>query len=235
MLWPSCHVTKQSKIYDVLLQKMRLKNASFRKSTPKKIALSLTACLVGLGFSFISFIAAKNLNQRAIENRELSIASDLVLSIDRVLGSVSIQHRSTLLSLVGNTCNEQTRASLAASRMYVRYVRAVILVKRGRGYCSSGLGLVDLPVSENKNPESNHVQIKLLSQTKFQPGSPVVSMFYPLNDDIQSGLLYIIEGDYIADILKHGIRSQGETSAILFQDKTYLTHENFFPRFDKRL
>ncbi|WP_409934743.1 EAL domain-containing protein [Paraburkholderia sp. BCC1884] len=140
---------------------------------------------------------------RAIRFREQLVASDLVESVERILRHVQSSQREPLDRLAGQPC-ESAAKRLAEFKTYVRYVRGVNLVANGRLYCSSALGPMDVPLSAYMSTVQREQGISLIHGTPYQPAVPVLPVFVPTGHD--TGLLYVIEGSYVTDILAHGLR-----------------------------
>ncbi|WP_236674473.1 EAL domain-containing protein [Paraburkholderia hospita] len=156
-------------------------------------------------------ILGEHVATRAIREHERLIGNDLVASVDSVLVSASARSHANVEALAGLPCSEVER-NLAELETHLRYIRAVALAENGRVYCSSALGSIDVPLSAYLKPGHSPQSIALLAQTPFQPGIPVLVLLNPASGN--SGVLYVIEGDYLADVLVHGIR-YGAQSAVL--------------------
>jgi len=148
---------------------------------------------------------------RAILENERLIGNDLAASVDSVLSSASARSRANVEALAGLPCGEIER-KLAELETHLLYIRAVALVENSRVYCSSALGPIDVPLSAYLEPAHSGQSIALLGQTPFQPGIPVLALFNPTSGN--SGVLYVIEGDYLADVLAHGVRYGAESAAL---------------------
>ncbi|MFM0441349.1 EAL domain-containing protein [Paraburkholderia strydomiana] len=146
---------------------------------------------------------------------EQLIGDDLVESVDRMLDSVSARRRHQLAALAGQPCS-RVGASLADLETYLRYVRAVALVSGDRLYCSSALGAIDVPLSDYPLSPGSGDSIGLLAQTRYQPGVPVLVIFN--RTALGTGVLSIVEGDYLTDALAHGVRYGAQTASISMRD-----------------
>jgi EAL domain-containing protein (putative c-di-GMP-specific phosphodiesterase class I) len=164
---------------------------------------------------------------RAVEARERLIGRELAASVDRILTGAVSRHQTELAALVGRPCSDVWR-TLSQQQTYVTYVRAIALVANGRVYCSSGLGAIDTPLTLYTRPGSVRVSLDLLPQTPFQPRVPVVTMYRATGNN--TGVLYIIEGEYISDTLAHGAGYGSQQSAFAIAGIGHLTdQENFLP------
>ncbi|MFM0376033.1 EAL domain-containing protein [Paraburkholderia strydomiana] len=146
---------------------------------------------------------------------EQLIGNDLVELVDRMLDSVSARRRHQLAALAGQPCS-RVGASLADLETYLRYVRAVALVSGDRLYCSSALGVIDVPLSDYPLSPGSGDSIGLLAQTRYQPGVPVLVIFNRTAPG--TGVLSIVEGDYLTDALAHGLRNGAQTTSISVRD-----------------
>jgi EAL domain-containing protein (putative c-di-GMP-specific phosphodiesterase class I) len=182
---------------------------TFRGIAPR-LSLALAA-----GCIILVMVVAILLGERhagwAVKRHEQLIGDDLVASIDRILESVISRRRAELAALPGQPC-EKVERPLAELETRLRYVRAVALVSNGRLYCSSALGRIDRPLSTYLTSSANKDRIGLLAQTPFQPGVPVLTIYSPTGNS--AGVLYLVEGDYLADALAHGVRLGAETAAL---------------------
>jgi EAL domain-containing protein (putative c-di-GMP-specific phosphodiesterase class I) len=174
---------------------------------------------------FIAICVGEHLATLALRKNERLIGNDLAASIDRVLDSASSSSRANVEALTGSPCIEVER-KLAELETHLRYVRAVALVENGRVYCSSALGRVDVPLSAYVRPRRRARGIALLAETPFQPGVPVLVVFNSTTSN--SGVLYVIEADYLADVLVHGVRYGAERAAFAISGNGLLDEKGRF-------
>lgn len=186
----------------------------------------IAACTFSVVVTLGSFLLAQAYCAGAVRSRESLIDNDLVTSIDRMLTGVRSRYRAPLVALVGRPCDTEVRAALSEGQTHVRYVRAVILVSNGHGYCSSALGPIDLRLSDYVDPAGNSPRLKLLEQTPYQANAPVVAMFDATHE--RTGILYLIEGAYIADVLAHGSRFGGRWAALSVDRDSLLLDDGTF-------
>ncbi|KAG8150784.1 EAL domain-containing protein [Burkholderia catarinensis] len=147
-----------------------------------------------------------------VTTHERVVANDIVASVDRILDGARLRHSDELTALVGRPCTTVFR-TLAEIGTRLRYLRAVALVNGGRVTCSSALGAIDLPLDAyTREPEPGSMRVTLLRQTPFQHGIPVLSVFRATAPG--AGVLYLIEGDYVADALAHGARDGTEAATL---------------------
>ncbi|MBN3830963.1 EAL domain-containing protein [Burkholderia sp. Ac-20344] len=163
-----------------------------------------------------------------VTRHEHVIANDIVASVDRILDGARLRHVDELTALVGRPCATVFR-TLAEIGTRLRYLRAVALVHDGRVMCSSALGAIDLPLGAyTHEPEPGSTLVTLLKQTPFQQGIPVLPVFYATAPG--AGVLYLIEGDYVADALAHGARYGTETATLSIAGSGHLDqHGKFSP------
>ncbi|SAL08907.1 EAL domain-containing protein [Caballeronia telluris] len=178
--------------------------------------LSLLLCVVcGAAVMLAAILFSEHQAKVQIADHEQLIGDDLVESVDRILDSVSSRRRNGLAALAGKPCS-QVAAPLANLETYLRYVRAVTLVSGDRLYCSSALGPIDLPLSDYPLSVSSGDSIGLLAQTRYQPGVPVLVIFNRTAPG--KGVLSIVEGEYLADALAHGVRYGAQIASISVRD-----------------
>jgi len=178
--------------------------------------LWLLLCVVcGAAVLLVAILLSEHQAKVRIADHEQLIGIDLVESVDQILDSVSSRRRHELAALAGQPCN-QVGSSLANLETYLRYVRAVALVSGGRLYCSSALGAIDVPLADYPLSAGSGDRIGLLAETRYQPGVPVLVIFNRTAPG--AGVLSIIEGDYLADALAHGVRYGAQTALISVRD-----------------
>ncbi|MEX3897857.1 CSS-motif domain-containing protein [Paraburkholderia sp. BR10954] len=188
--------------------------------------LSLFLCVMcGASVMILAIMFSEHQAKARIARHEQLIGSDLVESIDQILDRVSSGHRSELAALAGQPCG-QVAASLAELETYLRYVRAVALVSGGRLYCSSALGPIDIPLSAYPFRADGGDSIGLLPQTRYQPGVPVLAMFNRTAPG--TGVLSIIEADYLTDALAHGVRYGAQMASMSVRDTGRLNARGAF-------
>ncbi|CAB3809835.1 EAL domain-containing protein [Paraburkholderia fynbosensis] len=197
----------------------------FQGKVPRLLLFLCVVC--GVSVMLVALMLGEHLANVAITGREELIGDDLVASIDRILDSVSSRRRTELAALAGKSCR-QARASLAELQTQLRYVRAVALVSDGHLYCSSALGPIDVPLLAYPFSTGGGDRIGLLAQTRYQPGAPVLVMFD--RTAAGAGVLSIVEGDYLADALAHGVRYGAQTAAMSVTGAGLLNdHGTFLP------
>ncbi|VWM11283.1 EAL domain-containing protein [Burkholderia lata] len=161
-----------------------------------------------------------------VTEHEHVVANDIAASVDRILDGARLRHVDELTALVGRPCATVFR-TLAEIGTRLRYLRAVALVHDGRVMCSSALGAIDLPLDAyTHEPEPGSTLVTLLRQTPFQQGIPVLPVFYATAPG--AGVLYLIEGDYVADALAHGARYGTETATLSIAGSGHLDQRGKF-------
>ncbi|MGA7778223.1 MAG: EAL domain-containing protein [Paraburkholderia sp.] len=186
------------------------------ESAPIRRGLALrlwqvAAILCGLLALIACAMLGEYFANRSVEARERLIGSELAASVDRILTGAVTRRQNDLAALAGRPCDEIWRP-LSQLQTYVTYVRAIALVANGHAYCSSGLGRIDVPLSLYAPPNSASVTLELLRETPFQPGVPVITLYRATGND--TGVLYVIDGEYISDTLAHGNGYGAQQSAL---------------------
>lgn len=172
----------------------------------------LAAVIICVLVPAFAIVLADRYARDAVTANERVVANDIVASVDRILDGVRLRHADELSALVGRPCATVFR-TLAEVGTRLRYLRAVGLVSDGRLMCSSALGSIDLPLTAYaREPEPGSMAVTLLRQTPFQHGIPVLSVFRSTARG--AGVLYVIEGDYVADALAHGTGNGAETATL---------------------
>ncbi len=164
----------------------------------------------------------------AVTTHERVVANDIAASVDRILDGVRLRHADELTALVGRPCTTIFR-TLAEVGTRLRYLRAVGLANDGRVTCSSALGAIDVPLDAYaREAEPGSTTVTLLRQTPFQHGIPVLSVFRATARG--AGVLYVIEGDYVADALAHSARFGVATATLSIKGSGRLDqHGKFAP------
>ncbi|MFM0092047.1 EAL domain-containing protein [Paraburkholderia sediminicola] len=165
--------------------------------------LSLVVAIVcGTLVLLTTVLLAEHETTRAIAEQERLVGNDLATSVDHILNQIRTRQRPELAALVGQPCADVS-GRLAKLQTSIEYTRTANLALGGRLYCSSGQGSLNAPLSVYVPSITPGISLHLLPQTPFHPGVPALSLFDATDKD--SGILYLITGDYIADVLSHGI------------------------------
>nr|WP_241303243.1 EAL domain-containing protein [Burkholderia stabilis] len=187
----------------------------FQRSGAWPRVVFFVAVIVCVLVPAFAMMLADRYAREAVTTHERVVANDIVASVDRILDGVQLRHSDELTALVGRPCAAVFR-TLAEVGTRLRYLRAVGLVSGGRVMCSSALGAIDLPLDAyTREPEPGSTIVTLLRQTPFQHNVPVLAVFRSTARG--AGLLYLIEGDYVADALSHSARFGAETATLSIQ------------------
>lgn len=191
------------------------------------LSVALLICMLVL---VLAFVVADRLARESVARHERVVADDIVASVNHILDGIRSRHPDELNALVGRPCSAIFR-TLAEVGTHLRYLRAVGLANNGRVTCSSALGPIDVSLDAYlKAPEPGMTAIALLPQTPFQHRVPVLAAFRATAH--QSGVLYLVEGDYVADVLAHGTRFGAETATLSIEGTGGLDqHGAFVPPF----
>lgn len=202
----------------------------FQRSGAWSRVVFFVAVIVCVLVPAFAMMLADRYARDAVTTHERAVANDIVASMDHILDGVRLRHADELTALVGRRCTTIFR-TLAEVGTRLRYLRAVGLVNGGRVTCSSALGAIDVPLdayTHEQEPEPGSTIVTLLRQTPFQHGIPVLSVFRATARG--AGVLYLIEGDYVADALAHGARSGVETATLSVKGSGRLDeHGTFTP------
>lgn len=140
-----------------------------------------------------------------------AVALDIGMSIDRVLQSIDTR-RQQANQLAGRPCPEVDR-QLMLLQHAAPYVRAIVLVHDGAAYCTSlGIAHARPPLSLFVPNGSASRRIGLVSGTPAYPGRPVLAVFDAVGP--RDGVLYVIEGAYIADLLARAQGSENRSATL---------------------
>ncbi|OXI31214.1 cyclic diguanylate phosphodiesterase [Burkholderia sp. AU16741] len=205
----------------------------FHRSGARPRAILFAAAIICVLVPAVAIVLADRYAREAVTTHERVAANDIVASVDRILDGVRLRHADELTALVGRPCTTVFR-TLAEVGTRLRYLRAVGLVNDGRLMCSSALGSIDLPLDAYaREPAPGAMTVTLLRQTPFQRGIPVLSVFRATARG--AGVLYVIEGDYVADALAHGTSNEAETATLSIAGSGRLDqHGKFTPETDAR-
>jgi len=207
----------------------------FHRSGAGPRVVFLAAVIICVLMPAFAIVLADRYARDAVTAHERAAANDIVASVDRIVDGVRLRHADELTALVGRPCATVFR-TLAEVGTRLRYLRAVGLVNGGRLMCSSALGSIDLPLAAYaREPEPGAITVTLLRQTPFQRGIPVLSVFRATARG--AGVLYVIEGDYVADALAHGTGngSEAETATLSIAGSGRLDQRGkFAPETDAR-
>lgn len=144
----------------------------------------------------VRFISERNLNQQ----RTATFASRAVASLDEILRPLQ-NGRDNLLPLIGLPC-ASAHLPLRKEVARLQTVRAIALVRNGVLYCSSVLGLRDVPIRQLQ-PDLPAADARLLLSTDavLIAGTPILIQWYPASPDGKDGLLEVINIDLLISLL----------------------------------
>jgi EAL domain-containing protein (putative c-di-GMP-specific phosphodiesterase class I) len=135
--------------------------------------------------------------QDRVLRQETAVAQGIASSIDDVLTAVRA-NQSKLAVLVGRPCSE-VKAQLTFADAFIPYLRSAVLVRDGNLYCSTVLGPRSVPLSAYLIPSGAAQQIAFVQGSTLMPAIPLMAVYDRVDD--RNGILYLVEGTYIADIL----------------------------------
>ncbi|MFM0498628.1 EAL domain-containing protein [Paraburkholderia caledonica] len=182
---------------------------AFRGFAPRVSLAFAVGC--GAVVVLLAILVGEQQAGRAVKWHQQLVGRDLAASVDRIMDTVISRRPNELAALAGQPCAQVGRR-LAELETKVSYVRAVALVSNGRLYCSSALGPIDRPLAAYIASSTYRNSIGLLRETAYQPGVPVVTLYTPAGSG--AGVLYVVEGDYLADALAHGVRLGAQTAEL---------------------
>ncbi|WP_122781344.1 EAL domain-containing protein [Burkholderia pseudomallei] len=209
---------------DVPLKNLR--KLSERVRPPLKLlgAMSLVA-IIGIAL----FVGYRVTVERAFAQQN-AIAQEIDDSIDGIVEDARRGERK-LANLLGRPCDE-IETQLALEDVFVPYRRSAMMVKDGEVYCSTVLGSLSISLASYLTPTKDSQQIVFLPGTKLIPNVPVMAIYTPVASG--RGILYLVEGAYIKDVLVRA-KASGEKGASV-SDGTggTLTSDGRFVRTDVR-
>jgi sensor c-di-GMP phosphodiesterase-like protein len=171
-----------------------------------------------------SWASAYWLAQSINRQTNAAVALDISRLIDRVLRSIDI-HRQQADQLSGLPCREVQERLMLLQRA-APYVRAMVLVHDGLTYCSSlGIAHMHHALAQFVPNGSSSRRVGLVGGTQVYPDRPVFAIFEAVGE--RDGVLYIIEGAYIADLLARADGSE-KRSATLSVGTGTLASDNRF-------
>lgn len=152
---------------------------------------------------------------------------------DSIAGIVEDARRGErkLANLLVRPCDE-IKTQLALEDVFVPYRRSAMMVKDGEVYCSTVLGSLSISLASYLTPTKDSQLIVFLPGTKLIPNVPVMAIYTPVAPG--RGILYLVEGAYIKDVLARA-KASGENGASV-SDGTNgtLTSDGRFVRTDVR-
>ncbi|NPT62372.1 EAL domain-containing protein [Paraburkholderia elongata] len=154
------------------------------------------------------------------------VARDIDDSLDRIVTETRTGERK-LANLAGRPCPE-VQANLTLRDVFIPYRRTAMLVEDGNVYCSTVLGPVSIPLAAYLVPSGDARQIAFLGGTRPIPDVPVMAIHVPV--DHHRGILYIVEGAYVVDILARAKASGAKSASVSDGSGGTLTSDGRFYR-----
>jgi hypothetical protein len=145
-----------------------------------------------------------------VQSQEGAVAASMLESIDRLLTAIRFNERK-LAGLAGRPCAE-VKGQLTLTDIFVPYLRWAMLVRDGRLYCSTILGPRSAPLSEYLIPSGAAQQIAFLGGSTLMPHIPIMVVYQRI--DARNGILYVVEGASIADILARAKASGAQSASV---------------------
>ncbi|HTJ92224.1 MAG TPA: EAL domain-containing protein [Pararobbsia sp.] len=142
-----------------------------------------------------------------IAERRADVARDVITSVEAMIDRVAAEH-SRVMSLVGMPC-DAARVRLAATNAFIPYIRSSGLVKNGVIYCVSSYGPTTVHLDSYFGEVARErPAYRLIAGTVAQPTRPTLLVFFPSPsaDPLGSGVLFYIDGAYLADVLREDTR-----------------------------
>lgn len=168
-----------------------------RKYLRKRIAVCVIVAVCAFALTLgTRFILQRGENQRQID----ALTAHSVERLNKILQPLETQ-RLEMLALVGQPCMA-IHLPLRRLAMSLQTVRSIALVKAGRLYCSSTLGVRDVRVHDLQ-PQLPSVRplLALTTDHSLLKGTPILVQWYPSSADGQDGVLASINIDLISNII----------------------------------
>ncbi len=168
------------------------------------------ALIIACFAAIVAVFAALGIWQARVElsARQEDVARDVLQSIESIIDRVTLDH-SRVMPLAGQPC-DAAHERLNAADAFIPYVRTGALVAHGVIYCVSSYRAGDIPLSAYFNEVSRtEPSYRLVAGTHTQPGRPALLLYFPAPqaDALGTGVLFYIDGAYLADILRGDARS----------------------------
>ena len=191
---------------------------------------NLVQVLILIAVIMLTLAVGYQFESARMRARQSAITQDINDSIRRIVTASRVDERR-LASLAGKPCSE-IEAELTLRDVFVPYRRSAMMVQDGQVYCATLLGSLSIPLTAYLARGDSAQQIAFLAGTPMMPGVPVMAIYAPI--DGSRGILYIVEGAYIADILARA-RASGATKASVSDGAGgTVTSENRFVKADAR-
>lgn len=185
------------------------------------VRVGLVAVVILLVASGIALGYAKA--NRTLRAREERIAAQMTASVTAMLDKAQAR-QPAFAALLDAPCDAVFRR-LSALGPQAPYTRAVVLVKHGRLSCSSALGPLDAPLSDYLDVTGAPTQLGLLPHTLARGSAPALLLYRRVGED---GVLYLIEGLYLTDLLSQGTAYGATGIALTVPGYGSLMHDGRF-------
>ncbi|TDN67036.1 EAL domain-containing protein [Paraburkholderia sp. BL10I2N1] len=180
----------------------------------REIAASRRRKIIGavllMAVTVLALLAGYHIVSERAQAQQKVVAQDIDDAIDRIVSETRAGERK-LANLAGRPCSE-VQTQLTLKDVSVPYRRTAMLVKDGSAYCSTVRGPVSIPLASYLVPTGDAQQIAFLGGTQLIPGTPVMAIYAPV--DSRHGVLYIVEGAYVVDILARAKASGAKSASV---------------------
>lgn len=178
----------------------------------------------------LPLLAGYHITSEQSQARQRAVAQDIDGSV-RCIESASRADERRLSNLVGRRCLD-IQAELTLRDVFAPYRRFAMMVQDGHVYCATLLGTLSIPLSAYLGRRADTQQVAFLDGTPMMPGVPVMAVYSPI--DGRHGILYIVEGAYIADILARARASGAKSASVSDGAGGMLTSDGRFLKTDLR-
>jgi EAL domain-containing protein (putative c-di-GMP-specific phosphodiesterase class I) len=104
------------------------------------------------------------------------------------------------------------RAQLTFADAFIPYLREAVMVREGRLYCSTVLGLRSVPPTTYPTPSGTPQQIAFVGGSTLLPQIPLMAAYR--RSDARNGVRYLVESAYITDILARAKASGAQGASV---------------------
>ncbi|CAE6969405.1 putative cyclic di-GMP phosphodiesterase PdeN [Paraburkholderia domus] len=169
----------------------------------------------------LSLVAGYRISEDHARSQAAAVGASIGESIERVITVVRSNERK-LVGLAGMPCAE-VRAQLSYDDAIIPYLRSASLVHDGTLYCSTLAGARSESLSTYLTPSDVGYQVAFVGGTALVPQVPVMVVYHKI--DTRNGILYVIEGAYITDILARAKASGAQSASVAGGSGGVLTSE----------
>jgi len=185
---------------------------------------SLVEVVILIAVISVALFAGYHIASERSQARQQAVVQDIDDSIKRIESASRIDERR-LANLAGRPCAD-IQAELTLRDVFVPYRRSAMMVQDAHVYCATLLGSVSIPLTAYLSRTAEGQQTAFLAGTPLMPGVPVMAMWSPVDD--RRGILYIVEGAYVADILARAKASGAKRSSVSDSAGGTITNEGRF-------